>query len=92
MKRSIKRSDDVVVITGAYKGKRSKVLEVLPRGHRVILEGVALVKRHTKKNPQSPEGGIIEREASIHISNVMHADRYDARHGKRGTKSSGKGA
>ena len=83
MKRTIKRDDKVVVITGPYKGKRSKVLQVFPSQHRIVVEGVALVKRHTKKNQQNPEGGIIEREASIHVSNVMQAERYDARQAKR---------
>ena len=88
------RKDDIVVITaGKDKGKRGRVVSISADADRVVVEGVNMITRHLPKNPQNPsEGGRKEMEASIHISNVMHADRYDARHGKRGTKSSGKGA
>lgn len=66
----IKKGDDVVVITGKNKGQRGEVLRV--DGERVFVANVNIVKRHTKGNPQADQpGGIIEREASIHISNVM---------------------
>lgn len=68
--RKIKRGDEVVVIAGKERGKRGKVLRVL--GDRVIVQGVRIVKKHQKPNPVlGIEGGILEKEAPIHISNVM---------------------
>ena len=66
----IRKGDQVIVITGKYKGQKGNVLRM--REDRVVVENVNLVKRHTKPNPQANKpGGIIEREASIHASNVM---------------------
>ncbi|GAP66088.1 ribosomal protein L24, bacterial/organelle [Mizugakiibacter sediminis] len=66
----IRKGDQVIVITGKNKGQRGEVLRVT--GDRVFVQNVNLVKRHTKPNPQANQpGGIVEREASIHISNVM---------------------
>ena len=66
----IRKGDQVIVITGKYKGQKGNVLRV--REDRVVVENVNLVKRHTKPNPQANKpGGIVEREASIHASNVM---------------------
>ncbi|WP_018984677.1 50S ribosomal protein L24 [Salinimonas chungwhensis] len=71
MARKIRRDDEVVVLAGKDKGKQGKVLKVLVSVDRVVVEGVNLSKKHQKPNPQLGEpGGIIEREASIHISNV----------------------
>ncbi|MEG8946811.1 50S ribosomal protein L24 [Rosettibacter firmus] len=70
----IKKNDTVVVIAGNYKGKIGKVLKVFPDKDRVIVEGVNLRKRHTKPNQKNPQGGIIEKEAPIHVSNVMILD------------------
>ena len=86
MRFHVKKNDEVVVISGTQKGKRGRVIAVLPAKQRVIVEGVAMVKRHLKKrrNPNAPQGGIIEREGSVHISNVMLAATYDARLAKRG--------
>lgn len=67
----IKKEDTVKVISGAHKGKVGKVLKVFPARNRVIVEGVNLIKRHTRPNPTYPQGGIIEKEGTIHISNVM---------------------
>lgn len=67
----VKKGDLVQVITGKYAGKRGKVLRVIPSESRVVVEGVNIVKRHTKPNPKLPQGGIIEKEAPIHSSNVM---------------------
>lgn len=69
-KLKIKKGDTVIVITGASKGKEGKVLEVYPSKNRVLVAGVNIVKKHTKPNAQNQQGGIIEQEASIHISNV----------------------
>lgn len=71
MARKIRRDDEVVVLAGKDKGKQGKVLKVLTSEDRVVVEGVNLVKKHQKPNPHAGEpGGIIEKEASIHISNV----------------------
>ena len=68
----IRRNDNVVVITGKDRGKRGRVLKVLPEKNRVIVEGVNFIKRHTKPNPQRQiKGGVVEREASLHASNVQ---------------------
>jgi large subunit ribosomal protein L24 len=84
-KRHVKKGDEVVVITGAERGKRGKIIEVLTKNNRVIVEGLKMIKRHTKKNQNNPNGAIVEREGTIHISNVMKADAFDARASKRGT-------
>ena len=68
----IRRNDTVVVTTGRDSGKRGRVLKVLPDKNRVIVEGVNVIKRHTKPNPtRNIKGGIVEREASVHASNVQ---------------------
>jgi large subunit ribosomal protein L24 len=77
----VKRGDPVVVISGSHKGKEGKILEVLPAKDRARIEGVALVKRHTKKSQEHPQGAIVEREGSVHISNLMLKSVYDS--GKR---------
>ena len=82
MAKSIKRGDEVVVITGSHKGNRGKVLEVQHNKNRVLVEGVNLIKKHQKKTQENPEGAIIEKEASIHYSNIMVAARYDERNNK----------
>ncbi len=79
----VKKGDDVVVISGTEKGKRGKIIEVLSKKQRVIVEGVKMIKKHTRKSQDRPQGAIIEREGSVHISNVMRADKFDARAGKR---------
>ncbi len=71
----IRKNDQVVVRAGKDRGKRGRVLSVLPEKNRVIVEGVNLIKRHTRPNPQKNiKGGIVEREAAIHASNVMLVD------------------
>jgi large subunit ribosomal protein L24 len=68
----IRRNDTVVVTTGKDSGKRGRVLKVLPVRNRLIVEGVNIIKRHTRPNPQrNIKGGIVEREASLHASNVQ---------------------
>ena len=78
----IKRGDPVVVISGSHRGKEGKILEVLPAKSRARVEGVALIKRHMKKSQEHPQGAIVEREGSVHISNLMLKSVYDA--SKRG--------
>jgi len=71
----IRKNDQVLVIAGRDRGKKGRVLSVNPEKSRVIIEGVSMIKRHTKPNPQkNVKGGIVEREASIHVSNVMLVD------------------
>ncbi|MEI2780426.1 MAG: 50S ribosomal protein L24 [Candidatus Competibacter sp.] len=70
--RRIRKDDEVIVISGKDKGRRGKVARVLEDGERLIVAGVNLIKRHTKPNPaRNVAGGIVEREAAIHVSNVM---------------------
>ena len=67
----VKKGDEVVVLAGTEKGKRGKIIEVQRAKERAIVEGVKMIKRHTRPNPQKNiQGGIVEREASVHISNV----------------------
>ncbi|AEJ44915.1 ribosomal protein L24 [Alicyclobacillus acidocaldarius subsp. acidocaldarius Tc-4-1] len=73
-KLRVKTGDKVVVIAGKDKSKQGRILKVYPKEGRVVVEGVNIVKRHTKPNPQHPEGGIVEKEAPIHVSNVMIVD------------------
>ena len=81
-KFKIKKEKEVVVISGSQKGKRGKVLSLVTSKDRVIIEGVALRKKHLKASQDNPEGGIVEREGSIHISNVMLAEKFDANKNK----------
>jgi large subunit ribosomal protein L24 len=74
----VKRGDPVVVISGSHRGKEGKILEILPAKSRARIEGVAMVKRHTKKSQDHPQGAIIEREGSVHISNLMLKSVHDA--------------
>ena len=74
MKVKIHKNDNIVVITGNDRGKTGKVLKVFPKKSRLIIEGVKIRKRHTKPTQTNPQGGIIEKEASIHISNIMLLD------------------
>ena len=69
-KVKIKKGDTVVVIAGDDKGKSGKVLQVVPEAGQVLVEGVNFVKKHMRKSEDNPQGGIVEREAPVHISNV----------------------
>ncbi|CCQ93739.1 ribosomal protein L24 (BL23) [[Clostridium] ultunense Esp] len=70
----VKKGDQVMVITGKDKGKKGRVIAAYPKENRVLVEGVNLVKKHQKPNPSNPQGGIITKEAPIHVSNVMPID------------------
>ncbi|KMQ51396.1 50S ribosomal protein L24p (L26e) [Chitinispirillum alkaliphilum] len=66
------RKDDMVqVMTGEYIGKKGRILRVIPEKNRAIVEGINIVKRHTKPSPKNQQGGIMEKEASLHLSNLM---------------------
>ncbi|WP_449508522.1 50S ribosomal protein L24 [Carboxylicivirga linearis] len=73
-KLHIKKGDIVIVNAGVNKGQEGKVLEVFPEKQRAIVEGVNMVSKHTKPNAESPQGGIIKKEAPIHISNLNVKD------------------
>ena len=68
----VRKGDMVIVIAGSSKGKKGKVLRVI--GNRVVVEKVAMIKRHTKPSQKNPQGGIVDKEGSIHISNVQLFD------------------
>jgi large subunit ribosomal protein L24 len=75
LKTPVRKDDEVLVIGGKDRGKRGRVLQVLPEKNRILVEGVNMIKRHTRPNPQrNIKGGIVEREAAIHASNVMPID------------------
>jgi large subunit ribosomal protein L24 len=68
----VRRNDNVIVVAGKDRGKRGRVLKVLPEKNRLIVEGVNIIKRHTKPNPsRNIKGGLVEREAPLHASNVQ---------------------
>jgi large subunit ribosomal protein L24 len=71
----VKRGDLVEVITGNHKGKKGKILQLLPAKKQVVIEGVRIIKKHQKRNQDHPQGAIIEREGPLHISNVKLIDR-----------------
>ena len=73
-KLHIKKGDTVIVISGEHKGQKGRVLEIISKKQRAIIEGVNLISKHTKPNAESPQGGIIKKEAPIHISNLLNVD------------------
>jgi large subunit ribosomal protein L24 len=84
-KLKIKKGDHVVVVTGKDKGKKGEVLKVLPAENRAIVRGVAMVRRHQRQTAQQ-EGGIITKEAAIHISNIALEDPKDGKPTRVGYK------
>ena len=78
VKYHVKRGDDVVVIAGSQKGKSGKVIEILPAKDRVRVEGIAMMKRHMKKSEANTAGSIVEREGSVHVSNLQKKAVFDA--------------
>ena len=74
----VKKGDQVTVSSGKEKGKSGKIIAVLTKKSRVVVEGLQMVKKHVKKNQQNPNGAIIDREGSIHISNVKKAEAVAA--------------
>ena len=91
MKLHVKNGDTVKVIAGEDKGRTGKVLKVYPEKNRAIVEGMNIVKKHTKPNARNTQGGIVEQEASIHISNLMVMDGKQAtRIGRRIDEKTGK--
>ncbi len=74
----VKKGDQVTVIAGKEKGKSGKIIAVLTDKQRVVVEGLQMIKKHTRKSQQNPNGAIVEREGSIHISNVKKAEAVAA--------------
>tara|TARA_B110000046_G_scaffold182548_1_gene216819 strand:- start:829 stop:1140 length:312 start_codon:yes stop_codon:yes gene_type:complete len=70
MKIKIKKDDNILVIAGEHKGSEGKVIKIIKEKNRAIIEGVNMIKKHEKPSAQNPQGGIIEKEAAIHISNL----------------------
>lgn len=93
VKMKIRKGDRVVVLTGRDKGKTGAVVRVMPKEDRLLVQGVNMVKRHTKAD-RTNAGGIVEKEASIHVSNVAHVDPKSGkptRVGYKFTEPKGKG-
>lgn len=70
----VKKGDTIIVISGKDKGKKGRVLAAYPKKDRVLVEGVNLIKKHTRPSQSNPQGGIVTQEAPIHVSNVAHID------------------
>jgi large subunit ribosomal protein L24 len=81
----VKKGDEVILISGADKGKRGRIISVAPKKQRVIVEGARMIKKHMRKSQQNPQGAIVEREGTVHISNVMKIADFDKRASKHGT-------
>ena len=92
MKIKIKKDDNVLVIAGEHKGSQGKVVKIIREKNRAIVEGVNMIKKHAKPSAQNPQGGIIEKEAAIHVSNLSlvssegNATRVGFRIGEDGKK------
>ena len=85
IKHHVKKGDQVEVIAGNYRGSTGKILQVLPKKNRILIEGVRLIKKHLRKSQDNPSGKIAEREGPIHISNVKLLER------EKETRKKGKG-
>lgn len=85
----LKKDDLVIVVAGKDKGKTGKILRVLPKENRAIVEKVNIVKRHQKPSQKSPQGGIVEKEASIHLSNLMFYHEKEGKGVRLGAKLDG---
>ncbi|MDD5350716.1 MAG: 50S ribosomal protein L24 [Chthoniobacteraceae bacterium] len=82
----VKKGDQVEVISGNHQGATGKVLQVLPKKQQVLVEGVRLIKKHTRKSQDRPQGAIIEREGPIHVSNVKVAEKAKTEKAKKEAK------
>jgi large subunit ribosomal protein L24 len=83
LKHHVRKGDQVEVISGNFRGSTGKILEVLPRKNRVLIEGVRLIKKHLRKSQDNPQGKIAEREGPIHISNVKLVERTEKKAKKK---------
>jgi len=89
-KLHIKKGDTVFIITGEYKGQKGRVLEVIRKTNKAIVEGINMISKHTKPNSKQPQGGIIKKEAPVHISNLMLIDSSSGEPTRIGRKLSDK--
>ena len=87
---NIRKGDNVIVITGSDKGKKGSVLKVFPKENRALVQGVNMVKRHQRQT-QTQQGGIVNKEASIHLSNLAHVDPKSGKATRIGLKTLGDG-
>ncbi len=83
IKHHVKKGDQVEVIAGNFRGSTGKVLEVISRKDRVLVEGVRLIKKHMRKSQDNPQGSIAEREGPIHISNVKLVEQAEKKPAKK---------
>ena len=90
-KLHIKKGDTVFVNSGEYRGQKGRVLEVDRKKDRAIVEGINMISKHTKPNAQYPDGGIIKKEAPVHISNLMQFDPSSGAPTRIGRKKNNKG-
>jgi large subunit ribosomal protein L24 len=90
-KLHIKKGDTVFVNSGESKGQQGRVLEVIRKSDRAIVEGINLVSKSTKPNAKSPQGGILKKEASVHVSNLMLVDPTSGKPTRIGRKANGEG-
>lgn len=67
----VRKEDLVLVLSGNHRGKKGRILKVFPRQERAVVEGLNMIKKHTRPSAKSPQGGIVEKEAPIHVSNLM---------------------
>lgn len=79
----VKKGDEVVIISGAHKGKRGKLIAIASKKQRAVVEGACMMKKHMRKSQQHPQGAIVEREGTVHISNLMKASDFDSRAARR---------
>ncbi len=91
MAAKIRKNDTVIVLAGKDKGRTGKVLVVMPKEERVLVEGVNMAKRHTKPDVANPKGGVIAKEASLHLSNVALRDPKTGKATRVGFKFVGEG-
>lgn len=91
MAARLRKGDMVIIIAGADKNKKGKVARVIAETNRVVVEGVNLIKRHSRPTPKNPSGGIIEKEASLHASNVMLLDEKSGKGTRVRFKTDAKG-
>lgn len=85
-KLHVRRGDTVIVVAGKDKGREGEVIKVFPEEHRVLVRGINVVKKHTKPSAQNPQGGVVAKESSIHVSNVMHRDPESGKPTRMGHK------
>ena len=83
MKKKIKSGDEVMVIAGDHKGKKGKVLQIISKKNRLIVEGINIRRHHQKPSGEQDSGGIVMREGTMHLSNVMKMSRWEEKQQKK---------